>query len=329
MATPSAVASADEPVPEARARGVADRLRALRGALGGATGGVLSAGIASASAGPFGGDRADYADYPPIAYEPIDEERIVRRSQLPLYVGSVLAVVAFVVAAYLILPRSEWEPIPGVQVIEGTVGGLGQMTSSESHGMASADTDTATDEIPPPHQTWGPAADHASGDGAVVAQQGRLSSDRTLAAKGSASARPDVARQLSIARSNLRRNSLWPARRALTNALAAQPDNSDAQRLRVELTSRERERDAALGSARQCARSGQWSCVREYAGRAATIDTSSSGARRLLARANGNPRERFARRQDHDLLVKLRRWFDQSVAQAPTPARPPRPWDHP
>lgn len=301
---------------DAPSRGFADRLRAYLGTLrGGST--------------PYGDDR-----YPPIDYEPIDEERELRRSRRPLYVGGALALVAFAVAAYLIVPGSEPGAMRRVQMIEGSVARAHHTPLDEDAPPAPQDIDIAGLNVPSGQSSPGTGIDIAglnvpSGPNPPEAMP-TLPESPALVPKTDTNARPDVTKQLAIARTDLNRNSLWPARRAIANALAAQPDNADAQRMRTELASRERERDSLIGHARQCARSRQWSCTRQYAERAASVDTSSRDAKRLLARASGSNRgETFARRGDPDLLVRLHRWFQQSIAQSEArPARQsPPPWD--
>ena len=274
--------------PPSRPPGFAGRLRAWCGA------------------SPYG------AGYPVIGYEAIDEKRGAPRARLPLYACSVLALVACMLAVYLMTARGRYEPVRSVQVTEGSV----RIARDATHATA-ANTK--------------PAAESA------------VATDPGAPAPKRAANAPRVARQLALARANLTRNRLWPARRAIQHALAGQPGNDDAQRLRTELMARERQRDALLGYARQCARGGQWDCVRQYAGRAASVDTSSREARRLLARAAGDrrdqrdprgQRERIAvQRADPDLFARLHRWFERSIAQAQQaqaqPPRRPSPWDHP
>ncbi|MCG5076535.1 hypothetical protein [Paraburkholderia tagetis] len=68
-------------------------------------------------------------------------------------------------------------------------------------------------------------------------------------------------------------------------ALAEQPGNDEAQQIRAELATREQERDSLLGSARLCAREGQWACAWNSAGHALSVDGSSREARKLRSRA--------------------------------------------
>ena len=356
LAMPSAVAAGGKFAPDERARGVADRLRALWGA--------LPAGFGSA--GPFGDEFSS------VEYEPVDEGKVVHRSRLPLYVGGVLMVLAAVVAAFAVAPHSEWEPIPGVQIIEGTVGAPQGATPPASGGAASAEAEAdlaLRNGFPPAAGGYGT---RGAAQGSL--KSGHVSGNAVPASNGDTNARSRVARELAIARSNLGRNSLWPARRAIMSALAAQPGNSGAQQMQAELAPREQERDSLLGHARQCARAGQWGCVREYARRAASVDTSSREAKRLLARAHvgrgdavvqrhgnggdtvaqrysspdetvvqrygnpggtvwqasGSPGLAAAQRDNTDLLARLHRWFERSIAQAQMkPQRQPQPWDRP
>jgi hypothetical protein len=125
-----------------------------------------------------------------------------------------------------------------------------------------------------------------------------------------ANARPDVARELASARASLDKNNLWPARRSIMAALAAQPGNADAQRMRAELAAREQQRDALIGQARQCERQRQWACMRQDAGHAVTIDASSREARRLLTAANGEHKGGGKRNQ------WVWPWSDQTYAQS-------------
>lgn len=113
----------------------------------------------------------------------------------------------------------------------------------------------------------------------------RLSADRALARRADANMRADVARNIAIARVGLDKNDLSSARRAVMNALAEQPGNGAALQMQHELVSREQERDAKLGYARLCMRQAQWVCAWHNAGRALTIDASSSEARELISRA--------------------------------------------
>lgn len=329
LAAPSAmrggVSAPERPErPERPPSGFADRLREYCGAMPANIGGAKPAG-----GGPVGGSYYRSA----FEYQAIDEEHEVRRSRRPLYAWAVVGL-AFAAAAYaMILPRSEWEPIPGVQVIEGSVGGKHDMQSDpDGEPSASGDAPAAIADAAPPA--------NADDDSDAAAVPSRHASTPN----GDATARVDVSRQLAIARTDLNRNSLWPARKAIANALARQPGNDEALRMRAELASRERERDSLLAYARQCSRSGQSACLRQYAGRAASVDTSSREAKRLLARA-GNQRETWsvaraggnrsqtqsvAQTGDPDLMYRLRRWFERSVTQAQMkPQRQMSSWDRP
>ena len=103
--------------------------------------------------------------------------------------------------------------------------------------------------------------------------------------KGSTNSRARVARSLVRARASLAKNSLWPARRDITTALAEQPGNGEVLQMQAELVSREHERDSLIAYARLCVRDGQWTCARSNAAHALAVDASSHTARRLLSRA--------------------------------------------
>jgi hypothetical protein len=310
-------------MPDMPTHGFADRLRAL-----------CNASAANPATATHYGD-----DYPPVAYDPIDEDHPLPRSRRRLYAGGALAAGVFAFAAYLMLSGGDSGPSRGAQIVEGVVSGLHEVPL----GFYRAS----------PQQAAGNTSQHASQQ---ATQQAALQPQDThandvRAPKANAGGRTDVSRQLAIARSNLGRNSLWPARRAVANALAAQPGNDDAQRIRAELAARERERDALLLYARQCAHSGQWNCVRQYAGQAQSVDRSSREARRLLLRATvassavrpgvapgpeARPRAApavvAAEDSSPDVLERVRRWFEEHASRrTPVKRYPPQlqSWDHP
>jgi hypothetical protein len=281
--------------------------------------------------------RYDDDGYASIAYDPIDEERELRRSRQPLYVGGTLAMIAFAVAAYLMMPGNEAGSMRRGQTIEGVVGGMHRNSLDDDAPPAPSDIDIAGLNVPSDPNTPGTGIDIAGLNVASAPslreavpgspQAPQRLQGAAIAPTPSANARTVVTKQLAIARADLDRNSLWPARRAIANALSAQPDNADALRMRTELAAREQERDALLAHARQCARSRQWSCSRQYAERAAGVDMSSRDAKRLLVRGPSHRRETVvARHSDPNLLDRLHRWFEQSIAQSA--ARPTRqsPW---
>ncbi|TKC92633.1 hypothetical protein FAZ69_02910 [Trinickia terrae] len=92
-------------------------------------------------------------------------------------------------------------------------------------------------------------------------------------------------RDLQSIQANLQKNDLTDAHAALSEVLAAQPDNGDAQRMRQELQAREQARDAALRVARGCAQQGLWTCVWHNAGDALAADSGSAEAKSLIARS--------------------------------------------
>jgi hypothetical protein len=97
--------------------------------------------------------------------------------------------------------------------------------------------------------------------------------------------RADASRNLKAARVSLHANNLSATKTRLAAAVAAQPGNRDAQRLRSAVSTREEQRDAFLSLARGCGYVGHWTCVSHNAGNALEIDSSSKEARRLLSTA--------------------------------------------
>ncbi|WP_233847549.1 hypothetical protein [Paraburkholderia sp. HD33-4] len=97
--------------------------------------------------------------------------------------------------------------------------------------------------------------------------------------------RADAARYLKAAHVSLKANNLSAAKSRIAAALAAQPDNRDAQRLRSTVHTLEQQRDALLSLARGCRSIEHWDCTSRNAGIALQIDSSSKDARRLATRA--------------------------------------------
>lgn len=283
---------------------------------------------------------------PTFQYPPAGMQLRMLRLRHSLYVCGALA--ALVVVGYLLIPDST--PIHHVDMVSAPVSGTidAPMNGRVSRGDASIDAqgvpppsrsiDIAGLNVAPPPSPRQPETDILGfgadsraampGTAPAATRRGNEGEPPATAAERDTNGSSHVSRELAIARNDMGRNSLWPAHRALTDALAAEPHNADALRLRAELAPREHERDSLIKRARQCARNGEWGCTREYARRAASVDASSRDAKRLLARASGVRRERFARRESPDLLRRLHEWFQQSVAQA-APSPPSRPWDHP
>jgi hypothetical protein len=97
--------------------------------------------------------------------------------------------------------------------------------------------------------------------------------------------RIQASKHLRAARAKLQENDLSATKSRLAAAIAAQPDNRDAQRMRSAVNTREEQRDALLSLARGCGYVGQWACVSRNAGNALQIDASSKEAQRLVTRA--------------------------------------------
>lgn len=111
----------------------------------------------------------------------------------------------------------------------------------------------------------------------------RAAADRTISAADKQ--RDDSSRYLKAARVSLKANNLSATKARLAAALAAQPDNRDALRLRSTVRTLEQQRDALLGLARSCGDIGHWACTSHNAGIALQIDSSSKEAQRLATRA--------------------------------------------
>lgn len=94
--------------------------------------------------------------------------------------------------------------------------------------------------------------------------------------------RVNAAKQLRAARANLQQNNLSATKTRLAAAIAAQPDNPDALRMRKAVADREQQRDALLSVARGCGYIAQWTCVWHNAGDALAVDSSSQEAQRLV-----------------------------------------------
>lgn len=309
--------------PDARASGFADRLRALCRAYRTNTAFAAHDG------------RADSR----VAYEPIDEDQPVRRSRARLYAGGACAAVVLASAVYLTVAGDDAGPLPGVQMVDGVVDASPAQHAELDGGASDAPPLLASSASSAPSPPSLQSTAETTQQAAAPPPSARAVDARGVQAN--AGERTDISRELAIARSNLGKGSLWPARRAVANALAAQPDNEDAQRLHAELASRERARDALLGYARQCARNSQWSCVRQYAAQAQSVDRSSRAARRLLVRAAvaggagsaARAAPRWAAQDGSDnVLDRLRRWIEaRTPAHTPVRRYPPQlqSWDHP
>lgn len=270
LAAAARVAAASEPTPDERARGVAQRLREHWNTV----------------PGNPAAERLDSGAYPSI-----DEERMAHEARKPRYVWAGLAVFAVALTSYAIVHRDEWEPKLGAQVVVGSVLGPGDKLA------AMAGRTPVTHGGLPRHGTPAAAGTaRANMTRQSLAQQKTPAAARTLASPGYAYTRPDVARNLAIARASLDKNTLWPAHRAIMTALAEQPGNTEAQQMRDDLAAREQQRDVLIGHARLCAHERQWACVRLDAGHAVSVDASSREARHLLMLASAERRAGAGRR---------------------------------
>jgi hypothetical protein len=94
----------------------------------------------------------------------------------------------------------------------------------------------------------------------------------------------DAAQALQTARLAFRANDLSTAQAALGAAQSLQPGDADAQSLLTELKPLTARRDAALQAAQVCVAQQSWSCARQRANEALTIDTGNETAKTILAR---------------------------------------------
>ncbi|MFC4704094.1 MULTISPECIES: hypothetical protein [Paraburkholderia] len=212
-----------------------------------------------------------------------DHEAHHRRSYL--YAFATVAVFVSVFAGYVLSHRHAGETASETQVTQGAVAGTppAPMPSPVAVPMPPAQTaQTAAAPVPPPRHA---AASHTETAPPGAASLKSLRDERAVAMKRDASLRADVSRNLAGARASLDKNNLGPARRSIMSALAEQPGNGEALQMQSELLAREQDRDLLLGSARLCARQADWVCAWHNAGRALTVDASSSEARDLLSRA--------------------------------------------
>ncbi|WP_322104433.1 hypothetical protein [Paraburkholderia sp. J41] len=210
------------------------------------------------------------------------DESELRRPRVPGYAWAALAAIGLAVIAYAMFHRGASAPAPGVQIIEGAV-----QRPPGAQASATAGALAVQHSAPPAQAVSAQRDDVALPKNSFVQRSIAVSNNAPNA--GNLTTRASLARNLANARASLDRNSLWPARKSLMSALAVQPGNGEAQQLRAELAAREQQRDVLLADARQCARSQQWWCVRQSAGRAASVDVSSREAKRLLARASAQP----------------------------------------
>lgn len=94
----------------------------------------------------------------------------------------------------------------------------------------------------------------------------------------------DAAQALQAARLAFRANDLSAAQAALGAAQTLQPGNPDAQNLLTELRPLTARRDTALQAAQMCAAQQSWTCARQHATEALTIDTGNDAAKTILER---------------------------------------------
>jgi hypothetical protein len=203
-------------------------------------------------------------------------------STKPYYAFATVAVFAVAFTAFGIAHHDQQAQTPEVPAVEGTV-------LEQAHVPAVPIPSEPVSTGQPPLASMPPnpplAAQIDAAHEAVLERHARSQDDLPATRKINISSPTGVTGNLYRARASLNKNSLWPARRDIVAVLAEQPGNGEAQQMRAELVSRERERDSLLASARLCARDGQWGCARHNAAHAVSVDASSLSARKLLLRA--------------------------------------------
>jgi hypothetical protein len=146
----------------------------------------------------------------------------------------------------------------------------------------------------PDSRTAGRARSHARsdearggfGDTAVAGNPSARQPYRSQAPREGAQYGPAAAAHaLDIAQAQLAKSDLRGARASLARALAADPHNGGALSLREQLLAREQERDASLSAAHACVVESRWNCVWHNAGKALSVDASSTEAKALVDRA--------------------------------------------
>jgi hypothetical protein len=95
----------------------------------------------------------------------------------------------------------------------------------------------------------------------------------------------DASQALQAAHLAFNANDLSTAQTALASAEALQPGNPDAQTMAAELRPLAARRDTALQAAQTCVSQQSWSCARQHANEALTIDTGNETAKAILQRS--------------------------------------------
>ena len=143
----------------------------------------------------------------------------------------------------------------------------------------------ASTEVSPPSDTRS-AQSRVRSTGTTVANVPARESSRSQPQRDTAATgRVSALHALDIAQAQLSKSDLRGARASLTRALSADPRNAQALALREDLLAREQARDASLSEAHTCVVQSRWNCVWHNAGKALSIDASSTEAKALVDRA--------------------------------------------
>lgn len=140
-------------------------------------------------------------------------------------------------------------------------------------------------DVRPPSDTRS-AQSRVRSSGTTVANVPARESSRSQPQRDTAgTGRASAAHALDIAQAQLSKSDLRGARASLARVLSADPRNAQALALREDLLAREQARDASLGEAHGCVVQSRWNCVWHNAGKALSIDASSTEAKALVDRA--------------------------------------------
>ncbi|WP_250519111.1 hypothetical protein [Caballeronia sp. ATUFL_M1_KS5A] len=164
------------------------------------------------------------------------------------------------------------------------IGGSGLLFSIQSHdaqeeptrSIAARGMVTSNDLNQPAQARTMPKVPAIAPSSEVPPPSDKVSADKNLKL---------MALALARAHDGLQKNNLQLARSGISWALSLQPDNPEALRLKQDLLSRERARNAALQAARSCVVQERAMCAWQNANTALSIDSSSNEAKGLVARS--------------------------------------------
>ncbi|MFM0340260.1 hypothetical protein [Paraburkholderia fungorum] len=176
--------------------------------------------------------------------------------------------------------------------------GDSQSSNSDQSADTAQDTRTTTGTVAP-YSPAQPATQTATANPAAPARPGNPAKAAAPAisvtpiappastAPSTPAAAPrfrDAAQAMQAARLAFRVNDLSTAQAALGAAQTLQPGNADAQALSGDLRPLAARRDSALQAAQACVAQQSWTCARQHANDALSIDTGNATAKTILER---------------------------------------------